>query len=131
MSYDPFRGPAGGPPYGGGGEYRYGDVGAPGVGENVAGGYDFDNMDNTYPPQAHTSHQHGMYDMDPSMEHGPPALGGVNGPKDEFDPFAPPPKYGFSFLSFQGVIICSVLIRATGDLRMWRQDHRGHLWAKV
>ncbi|KIJ41232.1 hypothetical protein M422DRAFT_31846 [Sphaerobolus stellatus SS14] len=35
----------------------------------------------------------------------------ARGKEEDFDPFQPPPK-------------------STGDLRMWRQDHHGNLWAK-
>ncbi|GJJ12685.1 hypothetical protein Clacol_006929 [Clathrus columnatus] len=126
MAYDPFRSPGGSTyPYQDNNqhnnnnhytssEYQYGDGGQ---GSSTVGMYD---MDNTYPPHAHTSQPYQSYDMDPSMmdqsmDHGmggPAVLDNVGRNKeDEFDPFAPPPK-------------------STGDLRMWRQDHRGRLWTK-
>lgn len=118
MAYDPFRAPGGSYNNNNGQGYRYGDMGQ--QGQHAAGG-GYDMYDNTYPPHAHMSNSQ-PYDMDPSMDPsmdqsmdmGPASFRGT-GPdaaaKDEFDPFAPPPK-------------------STGDLRMWRQDHRGNLWTK-
>lgn len=98
--------------------------------------------DNTYPPHTHMS-QPQPYDMDPSMDQSMdmgPAFHGSSGPdaaaKDEFDPFAPPPKYVLTLRFFFPCHCCLAFytclsLRSTGDLRMWRQDHRGNLWTKV
>lgn len=64
--------------------------------------------DNTYPPHAHSSYSQPMYDMDPSMNQPMNTAGsstlrqGANNvaPKDEFDPFAPPPTYVSALLCY-------------------------------